>query len=231
MDIGLYGLVSFAVGFLAGFQGVYERFRADSLKAAGTVYGLLFLFSRGAISAIVFETFPSPMFLTDHLLWRALLYGAGVEVILRSKFYLKRISTGEGNFEDLIRGPLDLLRWYQDFFLISIENNFVRPRISRAVLASARYQTFPEMWRAFEQNIGAFPQNRPDVLGAKKAVLGLMSKYLEDIKKTGGSIDASSDKKYRYQLCYFVEGFLGRDAFETIFDDPLIPSQHHRKEG
>jgi hypothetical protein len=189
------------------------------LKAGGTLYGILFLSSRGAIAALVFETLPSPTFLIDHSLWRALLYGAGVEVILRSKFYFKRVSTTEGNFEDLIRGPLDLLRWYQDFFLTSIENNFVKPRISRAALAAARYQTFPEMWRSFEQNIGAFPQTRQDVVSAKKAVATLMTKYHEDMERSGGAIDGSSDKKYRYQLCYIVESFLGKDAIETIFND------------
>lgn len=227
MDIVAYALVSFAVGFLAGFQGIYERFRSDSLKAGGTLYGLAFLSSRGAIAALAFETLPSPSFLIGHPLWRALIYGASVEVILRSKFYLKRISAGGGKFDDLVRGPFDLLRVYQDFFLTSIENNFVSETISRAAAASARYQEFPKMWLAFEQNIGAFRQDRQDVVGAKKAATSLMAKYREDLEESESAIDPSSDKKYRYQLCYIVDSFLGKDAIETIFHDGSSSPQQH----
>jgi len=231
MENGAYGFVSFTVGFLAGFQAVYERFRADSLKAGWTPYGVLFLSSRGAMAAIVFETFPAPAFLTDHPLWRALLYGFGVEVILRSKYYLKRFSTGDGNFGELIRGPLDFLRWYQDFFLSSIDNNFARARIRRAALISPRYQNLLQMARVFEQNIGAYHQDRQDVLEAKDAVLNHITKYLKDLQKSGDNIDPGLDKKYRYQLCYIVESFLGRKALQTVFENGLVPAKPHPMEG
>ena len=47
----------------------------------------------------------------------ALACGTGTEVVLRSKVYVKQTQTGGGNIEELLRGPFDLLRWYQNFFL------------------------------------------------------------------------------------------------------------------
>jgi len=47
-DYRIYGLVAFVIGGLAGYQGVYEKYRRDSTKALTTLPGLFYLLTRAA---------------------------------------------------------------------------------------------------------------------------------------------------------------------------------------
>jgi hypothetical protein len=216
---GSYALVAFVIGVLAGFQGIYERFRKSSWDACRTLLGVLYLLTRGLFAAIVYGTVSATPFLTDHPFWRALICGAGAEVVLRSKFYVKRIDKGAGNFEDLIRGPLDLLRWYQDLFLTTIEDNKVKPKIRKVQQIVSRWNSFPLMHERFEERILGFKRTLPEVIELKKAVANLNAKYRDDCQKAGGKLDSSLDRNYRYRLCYTIDDSLDEKGLNTIFEE------------
>lgn len=219
MSGGLYAVVAFLIGLFAGFQGVYERFRKDSWKACLTLLGVSYLLSRGLLAAIVYVTVSATPFLPDHPFLRALICGAGAEIVLRSRVYVKRIDKGAGNFEDLIRGPLDLLRWYQDLFLTTIEDDAVKRKIRQVEQIVSRWNLFPLMHERFEHRILGWNKTLPEVIEVKKAVANLNSKYREDSQRAASKLDSSLDRKYRYQLCYSIEDSLGEKGLDTIFEE------------
>jgi len=199
---------------LAGFQGVYERFQADSLKACKFRLTLLYLLSRGVFSLFVFEVVStSTPILHTQPLWRAVVCGTGAEAILRSKIYFTRVAKGGGNFEEWSKGPLDLLRFYQDFCLTTVENDFAKPTVARVEMSAANWATFAEMYDVFEQNILAYPAERADVKEAKKAAQNLYAQF----GKHDDRNDSKTDNKYRHMLCYVVVNNLGIDELETVF--------------
>lgn len=113
----LYSLVAFVIGGLAGFQGVYERYKKDSPKASTTLAGFFYLLSRASFPAGIFSGLYASGSIERNLLVAALACGTGAELFLRSKIFIKQEQRGPGNVEDLLRGPLDLLRWYQNLLL------------------------------------------------------------------------------------------------------------------
>jgi hypothetical protein len=53
--------------------------------------------------------------------------GTGAEVVLRSRVYVKQAQK-DGSPEEFLRGPFDLLRWYQNLFLEAISNPLAESR-------------------------------------------------------------------------------------------------------
>jgi hypothetical protein len=100
--VALCGLLSFAVGFLSGFQGIYERFPKDYARSTFTIWGLFYLVTRGGIGAAVyFGAGPSLSGVIPNPLTLALVCGAGAEAVLRSQFYIKRVGKGKKAKEDV----------------------------------------------------------------------------------------------------------------------------------
>ena len=110
-------LLAAASGVFAGFQGIYQRYGEESLHLCYRLWGLLYLFSRALI--------PAGLFLFARNSWGeelsmpvlAVCLGAGSEAVLRLKFFVKQKENEDGSVEDLLIGPFNLLRWYQDWFL------------------------------------------------------------------------------------------------------------------
>ena len=117
----LYAFVSFGVGLLSGLQAVYSRYPTDSFSAALTVPGSFYLFTRGALPGIVFSVLYHSGTIQSNLFLFALGIGVTWESALRSQFLLKQSPKPGGGIDELVKGPLDLLRWYQDIFLTSID--------------------------------------------------------------------------------------------------------------
>jgi len=129
MDLNyLYSLLALAVGVLAGFQGIYERYQRDSIAGTATLPGIIYLVTRGAIPASVFILLYTSQIIKDRLWLMALACGTGAEIVLRMKFYISEKQTEGGGFEELLRGPFDLLRWYQDRFLEWIADSLAESR-------------------------------------------------------------------------------------------------------
>jgi hypothetical protein len=228
MADGWYSLIALAVGALSGFQGVYERFRADSLRAVKSPLVGFYLALRGGLAWGVFEivSLSTPL-LSAHPAWRAFLCGTGAEAVLRSKIYFTRVAKEGGNFEEYSKGLLDLLRFFQDFFLTTAENTFVSARIARVELVAGNWSTFTDMCVVFDQNILSWRQDRMDVKELQKTAKALQARFEKDTK----NMDEQIDKRYRHELCYLVINNLGLDALKTVFIPPtsarssLPPSQ------
>jgi len=97
MNVTLVACVSLAgiVGLLAGFQGVYERYRIDSLRAGATTAGFAYLVTRAALPSLLFyAAYVYNMISSDMLVLKALGFGTGAEAVLRSKVYVRTTEKG-----------------------------------------------------------------------------------------------------------------------------------------
>jgi|GEM_PF-1754266 len=113
----LYSLVAFVIGGLAGFQGVYERHKKDSPKASTTLAGFSYLLTRALFPSTIFGGLYAAKLVDSKLLITSLACGTGAELFLRTKIFIKQEQKAAGSIEDLLKGPLDLLRWYQNLLL------------------------------------------------------------------------------------------------------------------
>jgi hypothetical protein len=84
----LYCILAFSVGLLAGFQGIYNRYKKDSLDALRTLPGTAYLLSRGFVPAAVFIIAYATGLIQNQLPVWSLGFGLGAETALRTKFYL-----------------------------------------------------------------------------------------------------------------------------------------------
>ena len=124
----LYSAVSFFVGIASGFQGVYERYARESLQASLTPPGALYCLSRGVVPALVFAVSYGQHWISGNLFLFSLACGASIEVVLRMKFYVRTSKTEKGA-EELMRGPFDLLKWYQNLLLQSTAQYIATDRL------------------------------------------------------------------------------------------------------
>jgi hypothetical protein len=110
-----FSLLAFGVGVLAGFQALHNRYPQESLALAVRPVGLIYLGLRGAVPAGLFCISLGQAEVPPWIL--ALGLGVSTELFLRLKFFIKENEKADGTIEQILAGPFDLLKWYQDFFL------------------------------------------------------------------------------------------------------------------
>jgi hypothetical protein len=216
-----YVCVSALVGVFAGFQGIYERFASDSWKASITRWGLLYLATRGALAATAFFAVPLIPVLMQPPILRALAAGAGAEAILRSRFYFKRSKKkGTTVLQEIIRGPFDLLRFYQDFFLTTIEDNQRWATITLVESIAQRWKSFSDMGTVVERKLFAWGEEQEIAVALRKALASLRDRFEGDARRKEGTVDPSViDREFRCQLCYKIEEHLGEKGLRKFFDE------------
>lgn len=216
MDVNyLYSLLAFAVGVLAGFQGVYERYQKDSIAGALTFPGIFYLFTRGALPALVFISLYASNLIEDNLWAMSLACGTGAEVVLRLKLYIGEKQTGNGGFEEILRGPFDLLRWYQDRFLEWIADwlagsrkDFVKNQLPQGVL-------FADLCQTVLDNCLAYPS--PQIVSkVKEEINRLKIEYAAAIQKSTSTnvVEKSSCS----ELGYVILNAAGKTGFKTFLN-------------
>lgn len=111
-------VLAFFVGLLAGFQGIHNRYPLQSLLLLWKTPSLLYLATRGALPSAAYcailasgRVLPIPAGLL------ALSLGAGVELALRTRFFIRESTKADGTINEVLWGPFNLLKWYQDLFL------------------------------------------------------------------------------------------------------------------
>jgi hypothetical protein len=97
---------------------VYQRYDKESFAGATTLPGLLYLGSRAVIPAGVFTILLARETITDNLWLWAMVTGTSTEAVLRTKFFLKKDEKNPD--QDVLWGPFDLVKWYQELVLTSI---------------------------------------------------------------------------------------------------------------
>jgi hypothetical protein len=215
MNLPMVGYATFAalVGLLSAFQGIYERYRIDSLRAASPAPGILYLITRAAVPGLLFyAAYAYKLVSGDWLVLKALGLGAGTEVVLRSKIYVKETANDAAQFEELLKGPLDLLRWYQDLFLTLAAARLAKARksfIDRNLPAGGG---FTDLCTEVLNNLGAWP-SAGERAELETDVNNLQQKYTAE-KNLGAN--GQLDRKYRLKLGYLILGRVGKSGFKTL---------------
>lgn len=183
-----YAAISFLVGVLAGVQGVAAKYRGDTVKSSLTLPGLFYLFTRGAQPAALFAIAYYNHWMQTWLFVMALAFGVGAEVFLRSQFLVKQTTGPNGAIDDLLRGPLDLLRWYQDQCLTYVDTARAQKRqdfISR----NLPKEDFLTLYARVLTNFDAYKNQIPD-----------LKQKIEDLKTDYEKTDKSQPANNRYRL-------------------------------
>lgn len=242
----LYSFVAFMIGGLAGFQGVYERYKKDSPKASTTLPGFFYLLTRAAFPAAIFAGLYGSRLIDSKLLLTSLACGAGAELFLRTQIFIKQEQREPGNIEDLLKGPLDLLRWYQNLFLETASTSLAQSKKAFVDKHLPVDGGFQDLCECVFRNIDAYD---PPLPALKTEVEKLKDEFERDLA-TLRSIDSSSgeqlektdyvgrlraiqdehlnqvlaifidqpklERKYRYKLGYLIYNHVGRKGFDTL---------------
>lgn len=211
-----FGIVSFVIGALAGFQGIYEMYNRDSLGVLLTVPGVFYLASRGAVPAVVFIALYFGARVEGNLLIWSMVCGTGAEVLLRTKISLRQTQGEDGEFRELLKGPLDLLRWYESLLLDSAAPVIGRKRkrlVESRIIDELR---FLDLYQALANSLPAWPndderaaiQNDLDRLNAEHA-LDIASASSVEERQT-------AERNYCLQVGYMLLNHVGPKGFKTL---------------
>jgi hypothetical protein len=213
----LYFLLSFSVGLLAGFQGIYDRYKRDSLHTLYTSSGIIYILTRGIIPAIIYLVLYGTGVIESRLAIWALGCGTGAELILRMKFYIKEEHTDVGSIE-LLRGPFDLLRWYQNYFLESIADSLAESRKRFVILHLPANMDFEDLCDRVFDNLNAYPPDQQHIIRATEDVTKKLKEEFEAEIQSG--VDrAILNQKYKLKLGYSVLNCTGQRGFKTLLEE------------
>lgn len=203
--VPVYVVSAFLVGALAGYQGVYERYQHDSGRAVATVPGSAYLVTRGLLPSVVFGGLLAFGAIDSMPLLYALACGTGVELILRTRFYVR--SENNGSIEEILRGPFDLLRWYQGRFLESASTSVASRRKKQVRAGVPKDVPFPRFCERVLQNLSAWPDASVQA-AVRTAVSELKSAYDTDQNR--------SDSLSAERLGYRIWNLVGPKGFSVL---------------
>ena len=140
------------------------------------------------------------------LFFMALAFGVGAEVFLRSQFLVKQTTGPNGGIDDLLRGPLDLLRWYQDQCLTYVDT--ARAQQRQDCKRNLPKGDFLTLCARVLTNLDAYRNQIP-----------ALRRRLEDLKTDYEETDKSqsTDDIYRLKLGYTVLHAAAERGFRTLF--------------
>lgn len=204
----LYAAVAFAVGTLSGFQAIYNRYPTEPLSSAATVPGGIYLLTRGGMPAIIFAVMYYQKTLSAYPFLSSLFIGAASEVVLRSQILIKQTAKQGGGIDELVKGPLDLLKWYQDLFLVAIETKRAAKR-QEFVKKHMPTGDFRTLATRVLDNKEAFRDGKSEL---EQAVNKLMKDFETDANEA-----SVKNERYRQKLGYLVLRAVGQSNFKTLF--------------
>jgi hypothetical protein len=197
-----WSFLSGIVGVAAGMQGIYERYGKDFVAGALTLPGILYLLSRGAVPGLLFVLLYPTGALGRYAWLAAIGCGVSSEALLRSQFFIKRTETGQ----DIVAGPLDLLKFWQNLGLQKIGEYLANKR-RRFVDANLPKLPFAELCNTVLQNLGALTSDETE-----KAIRGAIGTVIAEYQEA----TTPSDAEYRFKVGYLLYRRLGREEFKTI---------------
>lgn len=213
-----WAILSFLIGIGAGFKDLYERYPDAFEVAAGQWPGTCYLLSRGVLPAAVFVVLFETGVIATRLPLQALAIGTGAELFLRSSFLVKTAQKPAGTIDEVLKGPLDLFRWYQDFFLITLLSDRVAARKNEWMKNNLPPGTFDALCARVIGNLDvlqAEDQRRKQIVSAITTL-----EQEREREKNAGSDSATLDAKYRRKLGFAVLNRAGRTLFVTLFAVP-----------
>jgi hypothetical protein len=196
-----WSLLAGVLGIAAGLQAIYEKHPKEFIDGSVTFPGVLYLLSRGALPGIAFVLLYPRGYLGSIDWVAALVCGVSSEALLRSQFFIKRTGTGE----EVLAGPLDLLKSWQAIML-----QYVGPHVARKkkhfIDTYLPKQPFLDLCKIAKQNLGLFDENRTKQI--RDEVDGLLAKHHAET--------TPSDAEYRLQLGFLLYRYLERAEFKVV---------------
>lgn len=209
----LNSLASFGVGLLAGLQGISGVYGKNLVRASRTGPGLSYLVIRGVVPGALFLSLYGAGKVEQPLLLWAIALGAGVELVLRSTFFVGQAQGTAGSIDSLLKGPFDLLRWFQNLFLESIDDSLARAKIAFVDTHLPPGVAFPALWTRAMNHANAFQVQQ--TAGALTALLQqIKAEY--DAELAQGVPPADIDLKHREKLGLLVLNRAGEGGFRTL---------------
>lgn len=214
----LYLLVSFSIGFLAGYQGLHNRFKKDSWSALFTLHGLLYILSRGLVPALIFTIlYASSLIRSNPFLW-SLFLGTGFEGFLRSTFYIKEEQKDGGSI-DVFKGPFEILHWYQNLMLeetatslAASRKRFIKTKLPKGV-------TFLRLADRVLDNLNAYPKDQEATIRAIDTEVRKLLERFHELNETDWQSAPKIDLQYCEKLAYLVLNLAGKRGFNTLLSD------------
>ena len=206
----LYALLAFLIGLLAGFRGIYERFPQNSIKAAFTLSGLIYLVTRGALPALIYCVLYYKQVIVANLLPQAIGIGLGAEAFMRSKFLIIEAKDGA---PELAKGPLDLLLFYQNFFLKQIALKFSGENITLIETTFADPVSFPDLCEKIITTAEAYDAElKNNIINAVTELKNGYETKKADPAQNTGNLDKMSARLLGYRIIEIA----GPDIFRKL---------------
>lgn len=208
----LYSLVSFVFGSAAGFQGIYGRYAKDAVQAIKTPPGGFYIISRGLVPSSVFAAAVGLGIVTDNLLAYSVAAGTGVELFLRTKLFVKQ-SDKNGIQDELYWGPFNLLQWYQNLLLTSVEEYLAGRRLKFVKQNLPLGKSFQELATLVKSNMAAFSSS-DELTELVKKLIRLEEKYYAESAEAASKEEV--DRTFSIQLGLLVLNKKGILGFKTL---------------
>jgi len=201
VGIWTWSILAGVLGVAAGLQTIYEKHTKEFIDGSLTFPGILYVLSRGALPAVAFGLL-YPTGILGSVAWRgALACGVSAEALLRSQVFIKRTGAGE----DVVVGPLDVLKYWQ-----AIALRYVGPHVARKkkifIDTYLPSQPFLDLCKIAKQNLGLLDESRAEQL--REEIDDLIAKYQAETNP--------SDAEYRLQLGYLLYRRLERAEFKVV---------------
>jgi hypothetical protein len=211
-----WSLLAAFIGVASGFQGIYEKYRKDSFVGAATFPGFLYLLSRGAVPGATFALlYGTGVVSTQPWEW-ALACGTGSEVLLRSNFFIKKADPPRPNAQggstppqtsDVMIGPLDLLKWWQELALSGIGTCLSGKRLRFVDRHMPPIGDFPQFCKLVKDRLASLQD---------QTVAETLCKQIDTLAGEYSNDGAPIAEHYRIGLGLLLERSLSRREFISV---------------
>jgi hypothetical protein len=209
-----WSLLAFFIGAASGFQDIFDKYRRQSSAAVATLPAVLYLISRGALPAVVFFLLLRSGALKVNLWAYALAIGTTSELFLRSSFYIKQTERPGGGIDELLRGPLDLLKWYQNLVLVEMVSTRLAAKRVDFVRKNLPNGDFRSLCTIVQSNLDAWTDE--DSRAKLEQKITELINAFEQVKASS-SAPPQLDEIYRLKLGYAILNAGGPTIFKTLF--------------
>jgi hypothetical protein len=150
----------------------------------------------------------------------ALAVGTSAELFLRSSFYIKQTTKEGGGGVEVLRGPLDLLKWYQNLVLFEMVSTRLAAKRLVFVRTNLPNGDFQTLCTIVQNNLEAWPdEDGRTTVDAK--IAELREAFERERARSATSAQAAEtlqlDEMYRRKLGYAVLNAGGQTIFKTLF--------------
>jgi hypothetical protein len=127
---------------------------------------------------------------------------------------VKQAEGPRGRVEELLKGPLDLLRWYQDFVLVELVPTKLASKRRAFVKKHLPEGSLLELSNILRNNLGAWP-DASGVARLEEAIRKRNDEYTAEM--AAGTNGTLLEEKYRLKIGYDVLDICGKSLFKTLF--------------